>query len=308
MANQESIITKAISQLKTSGYAHISSFLDAATVEVLKREMTSLVDAFDLEAFNRENNKQLSVFVAGAKQNSDQYFLESGDKVRYFLEKDVLDPGTSQLTVPKERALNKIGHALHWHCPAFKQVTFDRKVVRLAKAMGLADPVIVQSMIIFKHPQVGGEVVPHQDASYLHVLPQPEGAVFGFWIPLEDATTTNGCLEFIPGSHQSVPLATRWIRSTADPQDGSAISMSHTHPEAKYGADEEYVPVPAKSGDLLLIDGLVVHRSAPNRSPYPRPVYTFHVFDRGTINEPRTWDPNNWLQPSAELGFKSLYD
>lgn len=84
--------------------------------------------------------------------------------------------------------------------------------------------------------------------------------------------------------------------------------MSHTHPEAKYGADEEYVPVPAKSGDLLLIDGLVVHRSAPNRSPYPRPVYTFHVFDRGTINEPRTWDPKNWLQPSAELGFKSLYD
>lgn len=79
--------------------------------------------------------------------------------------------------------------------------------------------------------------------------------------------------------------------------------MVHTAPDAEYGRDEEYVPVQAKAGDLLLIDGLVVHRSAPNRSLQPRPVYTFHIFDR----KGRKWDPSNWLQPSAELDFKSLY-
>lgn len=186
MANHSNF-TSAIDQLKNAGYTHIPSFLDSVTIDQMKAEMTALVAAFDLEAFNQESGK-LSVFVAGAKQNSDQYFLKSGDKVRYFLEKEVLDTETGQLKVPKERALNKIGHALHWHSKIFKAVTFDRKVVELARAMGLEDPVVVQSMIIFKHPQVGGEVVPHQDASYLHVLPAPEGAVFGFWIPLEDAT------------------------------------------------------------------------------------------------------------------------
>ena len=39
----------------------------------------------------------------------DNYFLTSGDKIRFFLEKDVLDQD-GKLTRPKEKAVNKIGH------------------------------------------------------------------------------------------------------------------------------------------------------------------------------------------------------
>ena len=39
----------------------------------------------------------------------DDYFLTSGDKIRFFLEKDALDQG-GKLTRPKEKAVNKIGH------------------------------------------------------------------------------------------------------------------------------------------------------------------------------------------------------
>ena len=111
----------------------------------------------------------------------------------------------------------------------------------------------------------------------------------------------NGCLEFSPGSHHSVPLATRWVR-TPDPETG-AIRMVHTHPDAKYGGT--FVTVPARAGSCVVIDGLVVHRSAPNRSPHPRPIYTFHMFDRAGGRE---WDRRNWLQPTPQLPFPSLYD
>jgi len=37
---------------------------------------------------------------------------------------------------------------------------------------------------------VGGEVVPHQDSTFLWTEPQP--SVVGLWLALEDATTENG--------------------------------------------------------------------------------------------------------------------
>ena len=39
----------------------------------------------------------------------DDYFLTSGDKIRFFLEQEALDQD-GKLTRPKEKAVNKIGH------------------------------------------------------------------------------------------------------------------------------------------------------------------------------------------------------
>ena len=70
----------------------------------------------------------------------------------------------------------------------------------LAKGFGLVDPAIIQSMYIFKNPRVGGEVCPHQDASFLWIEPLK---LYGVWLPVDDATEENGCLWFIPGSHKT---------------------------------------------------------------------------------------------------------
>ena len=40
-------------------------------------------------------------------------------------------------------------------------------------------------MYIFKQPKIGGEVVCHQDSTFLYT--EPESAV-GFWVAIEDAT------------------------------------------------------------------------------------------------------------------------
>ena len=69
----------------------------------------------------------------------------------------------------------------------------------VAKGLGLIDPAIIQSMYIFKNARVGGEVCPHQDASFLWMEPMK---LFGVWLAVDDATEENGCLWFIPGSHK----------------------------------------------------------------------------------------------------------
>lgn len=53
-------------------------------------------------------------------------------------------------------------------------------------------------MLIFKQPYVGGEVVPHQDSSFLATDPF---SCVGIWLALEDARRDNGCLWALPGAH-----------------------------------------------------------------------------------------------------------
>jgi phytanoyl-CoA hydroxylase len=52
-------------------------------------------------------------------------------------------------------------------------------------------------------------VASHQDSVFLYT--DPPSAV-GFWFALEDCTTTNGCLSFVPGSHKTSPIIKRFVR------------------------------------------------------------------------------------------------
>ena len=89
-------------------------------------------------------------------QASDLYFIESGDKIRYFFEASAVD-NKGNLCVSKDKALNKIGHALHWLESSFKEVTFSKNVADVCRVLNFKQPVVAQSMYIFKQPQIGGE-------------------------------------------------------------------------------------------------------------------------------------------------------
>jgi phytanoyl-CoA hydroxylase len=96
-------------------------------------------------------------------------------------------------------SINKIGHALHEKNQIFADITFNKQVHEICYELGILNPVVVQSMAILKPPEIGGEVPIHQDSTYLFAEPD---TLLGFWIPLQDATKSNGCLWGLPGSHK----------------------------------------------------------------------------------------------------------
>jgi len=120
-----------------------------------------------------------------------------------------------QLRQAKEHSLNKMGHAMHDLDPVFDEFSRTRKLAAAANCLGLEDPAIIQSMYIFKPPRIGGEVVCHQDSTYIYT--EPESCI-GFWFALEDATTENGCMYFIPGTHKQ-PLKQRNYRKCHYPAE-----------------------------------------------------------------------------------------
>ena len=77
---------------------------------------------------------------------------------------------TLQEGVLKEEALNKVGHGLHLDGSVFERYSTSEKLVELVRTLGWRDPVLPQSMYIFKQAMIGGEVTAHQDSSFLYTI------------------------------------------------------------------------------------------------------------------------------------------
>jgi len=242
----------------------------------------------------------MTKFVPGDSQTihvSDDYFLNSGDKIRFFLEEDAVG-SDGKLNRPKELAVNKIGHALHELDPTFRRVTLKNERLKLlARDLKFhKDPAVLQSMTIFKQPRIGGKVPEHNDSTFLYTDPI---SALGFWFALEDCTASNGALSFAPGSHLTHPVDRRFVRTA-----GGGTGFETLCPPAPPLKDEDYIMKPCPAGTLVLIHGSVLHKSERNTSEKTRYAYTFHMIESAP---PTVYDEKNWLQPTKEMPFTKLF-
>jgi len=266
-----------------AGVLILRDFVPVEECRALQSRTRELVAAFD--------PAEIRSFFSTTRQSQldDAYFIESGDKIRFFLEDDAFNE-SGQLRQSKEDSLNKMGHAMHDLDPLFDRFSRSPELAAVAASLDFADPAIIQSMYIFKPPRIGGEVVCHQDSTFIYT--EPESCI-GFWFALEDATVENGCMYFIPGGHK-MKLKRRNYRVGEHKLTTEVLDPEPWPEHLKLAAE-------ASAGTLVLFDGRAPHMSGPNLSDKSRHAYTLHVIDRACH-----WPAENWLQRNPDLPLRGF--
>mmetsp|Transcript_20024 Transcript_20024/g.17698 ORF Transcript_20024/g.17698 Transcript_20024/m.17698 type:complete len:260 (+) Transcript_20024:2-781(+) len=188
-------------EFEKDGFTIIHDLFDPETIDGLRDEMDNIIsnseDSLDDKAIFT-TNKQIENL-----SKSVDYFLDSASKISFFYEKDAFDEA-GKLTGPLNSVLNKVGHAMHDLNPIYHKFCYSNVIKSLAtNVLNFINPMMIQTMYIFKSPKVGGEVNPHQDSTYLISDPLSCKAI---WVALDDANKENGCMYGIPGSHKTTPI------------------------------------------------------------------------------------------------------
>ncbi|KAF8750644.1 Phytanoyl-CoA dioxygenase [Rhizoctonia solani] len=184
--NSSSVLTpEQVAKFYKDGYLILPGFIPKDETAALLSRAKQLIAEFSLEGHPMRTTQP-----SPKKHVGDEYFLASGDKIRFFLEDDAFD-AQGNLVKPKEKSVNKIGHVL-------------------------------QSMVICKQPEIGGKVPEHNDSTFLYTDPP---SALGFWFALEPCTEFNGALSFLAGSHRSTPINKRFVRL---PEGGTGFTNIET--------------------------------------------------------------------------------
>ena len=255
----------------SNGFLVIENFNTEDECNILIDRAKSLID---------ENNftNQKSVFdTVSQTHNDDNYFLESGDKIRFFFEEKA-NLNDIDLNDNKQFIVNKIGHALHDLDDVFKNFSKKIELDQISKSIGFINPLLLQSMYIFKQPKIGGEVVCHQDSTFIYTTPE---STVGFWFALEDANINNGCLQVASGGHKGA--LRKLFTKNNDKMEMKELS------NIPFPETDTFVEV--KKGTLVLLHGRLPHYSCENKSSKSRHAYTLHIIEGNA-----EYSKNNWLQ------------
>lgn len=264
---------KQLEKFERDGFLILEGFNSARECDELMERAAQLTAGFDYDGHP-------SVFQTSEQERtSDDYFLNSGDRISFFFEKDAFGEN-GRLKNDLFHSLNKIGHAMHDLDPVFNRFSRSPQMKQLAAELELTEALIIQSMYIFKHARIGGVVDVHQDSTFLYTEP---GSCVGFWFALEDATIENGCLWAQAGGHRT-PLRS-WFRRKET--GGTEFQIFDETPFNL----EEMKPLEVKKGACIVLDGLLPHSSLPNTSGKSRQAYSIH-----TIHGKAVYPEQNWLQ------------
>src|SRR5437016_13275207 len=126
-----------VTAYERDGFLVLENFIGGDDCDRLRARAEELVRDFDPTGV-------VSIFSTREQtRTSDDYFLESGDKIRFFFEEDAFLPDGT-LRQSKEQSINKMGHALHDRDPVFNQFSRGAQIERLVCELGITDPLLLQ--------------------------------------------------------------------------------------------------------------------------------------------------------------------
>ena len=154
----------------------------------------------------------------------------------------------------------------------FHDLAIDAKLLDIVR--GLVGPRVklFRDQMLLKPP--GGQAKPpHQDQSYFRV--QPVDSLVTAWVALDDATISNGCMRYVPGSHLYgiFPIDTDPERPVHHVPDTGAL---------EFGAA---VSCPVSAGSVIFHHGCTLHASAVNTTKTWRRAVIFHYTGADSVSD-----------------------
>ena len=158
------------------------------------------------------------------------------------------------------------------------------------RVYGAHSPVSIFRAMVMNKPAEQGTVLPwHQDGGAVWALDRDP--LVTTWVALDRASTTNGCVEIIPGSHRLGLLSTY----------GSTVTEEDV---ARHCPAESIVQLEVEAGHAVLLHNWMLHRSGVNPSATPRRAFTACYMDGRTLNTFGSPFPMVWGErPSHDDSF-----
>jgi phytanoyl-CoA hydroxylase len=141
-------------------------------------------------------------------------------------------------------------HDVQFEIAAITRILTDPRFTGVAQSIIGPNVQLHHTKMFIKPPENGSPFPMHQD---YHYFPHAEDSMTAAIIHFDDAPIKKGCLRVVPGSHKLGPL--------------DAIGDDRHLPDY---AVEDATPLPARTGDVIFFNYLLIHGSGLNLSDEPR--------------------------------------
>jgi phytanoyl-CoA hydroxylase len=259
-----------------TGYEVFPGALRPDQVAGLKQELYVLIERA------RTAGQRVTAFdKVNGSHDRDPLFLDSGDTATVFHEPTALSWTGPVDAATWADAVGRVGHGLHAIPGPVRDWLAGSPLGRISRATGRRRPAAIESMYVRKSRWA--EPLPaHLDHTYLWTDPP---SVQVFWIALDRTGADNGGLLVDPrGPRPGSP--TRLVR---DGDEATIIPVAGVADESV--SLDQLRLVECEPGDLVLVDGLLLHGSDATRgAASARDALAIHVVDLEC-----EWSPRNYL-------------
>lgn len=236
--NQYRLSDEQVAHFNEYGYVSGIKLLDDAQIEVLRKELDELRDP---------------------KHPLHDLFYE-------FHSNQSSDPNTVLFHSLGHWRITEGFHDILWN-PAFTMAA--------SQLLGNKSVRFWHDQLFCKPANHGGVVAWHQDYSFwIRTVPMQH---LTCWTGLDDATTENGCLQYIPGSHKWGLLEKPELAGNMD----ALLEMLTEEQKANFNP----VPIELKKGYATFHHPLMIHGSYENKSDISRRAFVINVFAEGTQSD-----------------------
>lgn len=164
------------------------------------------------------------------------------------------------------------------------KLIFNEELGRVVGTLAGVDGIRIWHDQALVKPPYGNHTAFHMDNPFWSFSSKD---AISIWVALDDATLSNGCLWYLPGTHRQATY-----ESTGIGQNLGGIFK--TYPEWK---KIKAMPAVCTAGSAVFHNGLIAHGAGVNMTPFPRRAMTCAFMPDGSIfNGQRNVLPEDYFQ------------